>query len=265
MVKFCFIQLTFFKDNYQKNDHLIIAFASRFDGKNRDFLKEFNKFSNELSNKSNCDTKNSDKCSIKPEEEKLGFGYSTGKEVTNLLQNVQLSAFDFPSILILSKKTQKNVIIDKSKFNIFSTESIMKFWNEFKSGNVNSFLKSEEEPEDNNSSYLKTITLNNFDKIVFTKKKSTMVYFWRTMCPHCTSLSPIYEELSKDFQNSNEIQLGKMNVEKNALPTFVKVEFLPSLLFFPNCNEKEKEKYLEYRGERNFIDIRNFMLKNKCK
>eukprot|EP01080_Neovahlkampfia_damariscottae_P005873 gene5873-9701_t len=251
-------------DFYQKNDHLIIAFSSNFEGENGNFLKEFNKFSTKLSQETNCNAEKADTCSINSSDEKIGFGYSTGKEVLNLLQSVQLSAFDFPSILILSKKTQKNIIVDKSKFDIFSSESIDKFWQEFKSGNVKSFLKSEEEPENNDKSHLKTITLNNFERIVHSNKKSTMVYFWRNMCPHCTALSPIYEQLSKDFQNSNEIQLGKMNVEKNALPTYVKVDYLPTLLFFPNCNEKEKEKYLEYRGERNFIDIRNFMIKNKC-
>jgi thioredoxin 1 len=241
---------------------LIIAFASGFDEKNANFLKEFHKAALNISNPSNCETENTGKCTMNTNE-KVGFGYSTGKEVSFLLQKVQMSVFDFPSILIISKKTGKHVVLDKSKFDIYSEQSILNFWDDFKSGKLVSFLKSEDEPTDNETNPLKTITLNNFEKIVLSKK-SVLVYFWKSMCPHCVALSPIYDEIAKDYQNSETIQIGKMNVEKNALPSFVKVDFLPTLLFFPNCNETEKEKYIEYRGNREFQDIRDFITKNKC-
>jgi thioredoxin-like negative regulator of GroEL len=56
-------------------------------------------------------------------------------------------------------------------------------------------------------SFVVDLTPSNFDKIVLNKKDNVLVEFYAPWCGHCKSLTPIYEQLSRVFENEEEVRL----------------------------------------------------------
>jgi thioredoxin 1 len=76
-----------------------------------------------------------------------------------------------------------------------------------------------------------TITEANFDKEVLQSDLPVMVDFWAVWCGPCKVLSPIVDELAKDY--AGKLKVGKVNVdENNALAQRYGVMSIPTLKFF---------------------------------
>lgn len=59
-----------------------------------------------------------------------------------------------------------------------------------------------------------TFTDQNFEKDVLKSDKPVVVDFWAPWCGPCRMVSPIIEELAKQFDG--KVVVGKMNVDENA-------------------------------------------------
>ena len=71
----------------------------------------------------------------------------------------------------------------------------------------------------------------NFDREVLNSELPVMVDFWAIWCGPCKVLSPIVEELAKDY--AGKIKVGKVNVdENNNLAMKYNVMSIPTLKFF---------------------------------
>ena len=71
----------------------------------------------------------------------------------------------------------------------------------------------------------------NFDAEVLKADLPVMVDFWAVWCGPCKVLSPIVEELAKDY--AGKLKVGKVNVdENNALAQRYGVMSIPTLKFF---------------------------------
>ena len=76
-------------------------------------------------------------------------------------------------------------------------------------------------------------TDQNFQKEVLESKTSVLIDFWAPWCGPCRIVSPIVEELAKEYEG--KVKVGKLNVdENNQTAGQYNVMSIPTLMFFKN-------------------------------
>jgi thioredoxin 1 len=76
-------------------------------------------------------------------------------------------------------------------------------------------------------------TDQNFKTEVLESKTPVLVDFWAEWCAPCRIVSPIVEELAKEYEA--KLKVGKLNVDENgAIAQGYGVMSIPSLLIFKN-------------------------------
>ena len=94
-----------------------------------------------------------------------------------------------------------------------------------------------------------TFTDANFDQEVLQSKIPVVVDFWAIWCQPCRIVSPIIEELAKEYEG--KVKVGKLNVDENQQTSGkYGIMSIPSILIFKNGNPVKtiigaqgKEKY----------------------
>ncbi len=73
----------------------------------------------------------------------------------------------------------------------------------------------------------------NFKKEVLESNLPVLVDFWATWCGPCKMISPIIEDLAREY--AGKIKVGKVNVDENPkTATLYGIMSIPTLLFFKN-------------------------------
>ncbi|MBT8506685.1 thioredoxin [Coxiella-like endosymbiont of Rhipicephalus sanguineus] len=81
------------------------------------------------------------------------------------------------------------------------------------------------------SEYVHSTLDDNFDKDVLKANKPVLVDFWAEWCQPCKMISPIVEEIAKEY--SGRVKVFKMNVDDNIeIPAKYGIRGIPSLLIF---------------------------------
>ena len=79
----------------------------------------------------------------------------------------------------------------------------------------------------------------NFESEVLQSDKPVLVDFWAPWCGPCRAISPIVEELAKDF--GDKVKFTKCNVDENpTTPTKYGIKSIPTLIFFKNGEIQDK-------------------------
>ncbi|MEI9477385.1 MAG: thioredoxin [Deltaproteobacteria bacterium] len=75
------------------------------------------------------------------------------------------------------------------------------------------------------------VTDKNFSAEVLNADLPVLVDFWATWCAPCRSISPIVEDLAKDFLG--KVKVAKLNVDENpGTPSQYGVRGIPTLILF---------------------------------
>ena len=78
-----------------------------------------------------------------------------------------------------------------------------------------------------------TFTDNNFKQDVLESKMPVIVDFWAPWCGPCRIVSPIIEELAKEYEG--KVKVGKLNVDEDPQTSGqYGIMSIPSIVFFKN-------------------------------
>lgn len=83
------------------------------------------------------------------------------------------------------------------------------------------------------------LTEKNFEEEIIKSKTPAVVDFWAEWCMPCKMISPVIDEVAKEF--SGKVKIGKINVDENTeLATDLTVMNIPTLVFFKGGREVER-------------------------
>ena len=96
-----------------------------------------------------------------------------------------------------------------------------------------------------------TFTESGFKQEVLESKEPVVVDFWAPWCAPCRIVSPIIDELGKEYEG--KVKVGKMNVDENPkVAGQYGIMSIPSIVFFKNgqpvrtmVGAQSKENYKE--------------------
>ncbi|MDI4631745.1 thioredoxin TrxA [Pelomonas sp. V22] len=81
------------------------------------------------------------------------------------------------------------------------------------------------------SELIKHISDASFDADVLQADKAVLVDYWAEWCGPCKMISPILDEVSKDYKD--KLQITKMNVDENReVPAKFGIRGIPTLMLF---------------------------------
>ncbi|MBO9732346.1 MAG: thioredoxin [Chitinophaga sp.] len=80
----------------------------------------------------------------------------------------------------------------------------------------------------------------NFQTEVLDSDKLTVIDFWAEWCGPCRAISPIIEELSKDYEG--KVNIGKVNVDHNPQVSIdYGITSIPAILFIKGGKVVDKQ------------------------
>ncbi len=84
-----------------------------------------------------------------------------------------------------------------------------------------------------------SVTSDNFEETVLQARNLVMVDFWATWCGPCKIVSPVVEELAKEYEG--RVLFAKVNTDENPdLASQYKIRGIPTLMFFRDGEEVDQ-------------------------
>jgi protein disulfide-isomerase A1 len=118
-------------------------------------------------------------------------------------------------------------------------ENLLKFVEDWENKKLKPFLRSEEEPEENDGDVF-IVVGKTFKKEVLDNDKDVIVLFFAPWCKYCKHFYPGYERLARQLKNKNpKLLFAKMDATENDIEAFP-INKYPTVKFYPG-NAKNKE------------------------
>jgi len=83
-------------------------------------------------------------------------------------------------------------------------------------------------------------TDNNFEELVVNSDKPVLVDFWAEWCGPCRMITPLVEELAKEYEG--KVVIGKVDVDNNpGISAKYGIRNIPTILFFNKGQIADKQ------------------------
>ena len=137
-------------------------------------------------------------------------------------------------------------------------ENILKFINDWENKKVKRYLKSGEEPKENNRDVFIVVS-KTFEKEVINNDKDVLLLFYDPSCEECKEFYLKYEEVAKKLKvKNNKLLIAKIDGNENEIES-VNIDDYFVIKFYPG-NKKDKEP-INFDGEKTVDGIINFLKK----
>lgn len=143
--------------------------------------------------------------------------------------------------------------LDKFKVEELSQEGLQVALDEFESGNLKAYYKSEPIPE-SNTEPVKVVVGNTFEEMVLKSDKYVLLEAYAPWCGHCQKLEPIYKQLAEKLVDFEDIVLAKFDATANEHPS-LQIQGFPTLKLYKPGSETP----VDYEGDRSFGDLVSFL------
>lgn len=157
-----------------------------------------------------------------------------------------------PAVVAKDKDGKKYALQEK-----FSVDTFSKFVQDFVDGKLEPFMKSEDEP-DNEDAGVKVAVGKNFDKLVTKSEKDIFIEFYAPWCGHCKALAPTWDQLGEKLKDEPGVDIVKLDATANDVPDLFTVHGFPTLYWFP----KDTKTPVKYEGSRELDDLFNYVAKH---
>jgi protein disulfide-isomerase A1 len=171
-----------------------------------------------------------------------------------LAEFIGVGAESVPTIRVLKPSDQMKKFAYSGDVKSLTVDSLRPFIEEFKSGKLAPFLKSEEPPTDN-SAPVKVIVGKTFKELVSDSDKDVLLEVYAPWCGHCKQLEPVYNDLATELKDISNLIIAKMDGTANEVDG-LEIQGFPTIKFYPSGN---KGSPIEFGGERDISGFKNFL------
>lgn len=131
----------------------------------------------------------------------------------------------------------------------------------FIKGDLKPTIKSEDEPETQESNVFKLVATTH-DKIIADKGKDVLVKYYAPWCGHCKRLAPTYEQLAdvyaSDKTANDKVVIAEVDATLNDISS-VDIEGFPTIVLYPAAKDSEP---ITYKGDRSLHSFLEFLHEN---
>ena len=107
------------------------------------------------------------------------------------------------------------------------------------------------------NSYVLEFTNDNFEEKVINSDIPVLVDFWATWCGPYRMITPVIDEVAKDFEG--KIKVGKINVDTEpAIAARYNIRTIPTIIFFSGGEIVNTQ--IGFKTKEEFVDIINKLI-----
>lgn len=176
---------------------------------------------------------------------------------SRLAEFIGVEKKDMPSMRLIAPEESMLKYVWEGDVNALSAADVEKFVSDFKAGNLQPHLKSEDIPEQATVDGLTTLVGKSWESVVQDGSKDVLVKYYAPWCGHCKALAPTWADLAKDVADVEDLVIADFDATVNEVPG-LEIRGYPTLKFYPKNNKAGQD----YDGDRDLDAFKNWLGEN---